>query len=75
MMIGGIHGLDDRGEVVDGLGDREVGDEIRVLAQRLHLDLEPRVGRGQDLEAADAYIDPTWFRRLFAQDSRGGSPG
>jgi len=46
-----VQGGDDGGEVIDGLGDGEVRDDLRVLAQRLDLDLEPRVGRGHDGEA------------------------
>ena len=39
-------GTDDGGEVVDGLGDGQVGDHLGVLAQCLDLDLE--AGRGDD---------------------------
>ena len=51
-MIGGASTrLDDAGEVVDGLRDGEVGDDVRVLAQRFDLDLEPRIRRGEDAVA------------------------
>ena len=52
MMIGGVS--TDRtteDEVVDGLGDVGLGDRGRVGAQRLDLDLEAGVGRGQHAEA------------------------
>ena len=47
-MIGGFsQRLHDRGQVVDRLGDGRVGDHLRVLAERLHLDLEARVRRSE----------------------------
>ena len=49
MMIGGVSSASiTRGEVVDGLRDGELGDDVGVLAQRLDLDLEAGVGRGED---------------------------
>ena len=52
MMMGGVSTrLDAPGEVVDGLGDAEVGDDVGVLAQCLDLDLETGVAGGEDLEA------------------------
>ncbi len=47
-MIGGaLERLDGGGEVVDGVGDGQVGDDLGVGPQSLDLDVEARVTGGQ----------------------------
>ena len=45
-----VQAADDVGEVLDGLGDGQVGDDLGALPEGLDLDLEPGVGRCQDGE-------------------------
>jgi hypothetical protein len=39
-----VERLDDAGQVIDGLRDGQVGDDLRILAQRFDLDVESRIG-------------------------------
>jgi len=43
-----VERLDDAGQVLDGLRDREVGDDAGVLAERLDLDVESGIRGCQD---------------------------
>ena len=45
-----VERTDHRLELVDDRRDRQIGDRGRVGVQRLHLDLESRIGRGDHLE-------------------------
>jgi hypothetical protein len=50
MMMGGLaEALDHVNEMLERRGDSGFGDDLGLVAERFHLDLEPGVGRRDDL--------------------------